>query len=692
MCQNLRFSSIACLLRHEREAHARHGHYDRPFLCTYDGCKRGIPGSGFPRRQNLRDHLKGVHNDNDLGSRQSPSLPPIEKNEKRRQKPESAEPSLALNDVEAPVRRRRRDYIIQEEEFSLAQQYQQSEKRLRETIEKLQDPPNSSNLLLLRQASDCVKTMCQMSQRINAVPVLRQDTSSDPLDRELREKNFNSPEPRLSSSVALQNQNTGQGSNRHTSNGKSVFTNGSRDSGYISRTSTTRTLGIQSLPQNGRQDQNSSHWDSQSIASVQSGITDGTMSSINPAARGGAAEEAADLLVQKDLVRDLIVKGYRMMDHDRFERNFRRLLKELAINLRKESQNDVHKGATKLIHNYRAYMTRFIRNKLLKDTEHSHSEVFYGLQRQAAHKVMLERFISNSGEQTETETAAENAGSDIDSGFSEDEKPALPNLQKVKDFIVSSMAFTTFVNGLDDFVNKLGRRNQLDPNLGVNSEPDIAVTEIGQANKALLSNKAQIVYEASNPNQLDAIKNEKEQRRKLEDSLGSKNLNETSNSDRIFKDLDATKISEDSPVTISFQRNDSGDEGVNNDIVTSLCDRAHSQMTWCVETSVPGDVNDIRGFPCTVVQEVSTTVPVIEKPTSWVTKPDLERDSEKMGKLSSEFAVPSKIQDIPTVGFGISHWIRMSIQRSMRPKLPNNHRRVEWICVSTSLIRASNHH
>jgi hypothetical protein len=60
-CGDARFSSTACLLRHEREAHAMHGHGDKPFLCSHDGCDRAIPGNGFPRQWNLRDHMKRVH-------------------------------------------------------------------------------------------------------------------------------------------------------------------------------------------------------------------------------------------------------------------------------------------------------------------------------------------------------------------------------------------------------------------------------------------------------------------------------------------------------------------------------------------------------------------------------------------------------------------------------------------------------
>ncbi|KAJ5106049.1 hypothetical protein NUU61_003396 [Penicillium alfredii] len=61
MDAQLRFSSNACLFRHEREAHGLHGHGDNPHLCLWEGCERSVPGYGFPRRWNLFDHMRRVH-------------------------------------------------------------------------------------------------------------------------------------------------------------------------------------------------------------------------------------------------------------------------------------------------------------------------------------------------------------------------------------------------------------------------------------------------------------------------------------------------------------------------------------------------------------------------------------------------------------------------------------------------------
>jgi hypothetical protein len=38
-----------------------HGHGSKPHLCYFPGCERSFHGHGFPRRYNLFDHMKRVH-------------------------------------------------------------------------------------------------------------------------------------------------------------------------------------------------------------------------------------------------------------------------------------------------------------------------------------------------------------------------------------------------------------------------------------------------------------------------------------------------------------------------------------------------------------------------------------------------------------------------------------------------------
>jgi hypothetical protein len=60
-CEEARFSSNACLFRHERETHGMHNHGHNPYVCLFPDCERAKQGNGFPRRWNQRDHMKRMH-------------------------------------------------------------------------------------------------------------------------------------------------------------------------------------------------------------------------------------------------------------------------------------------------------------------------------------------------------------------------------------------------------------------------------------------------------------------------------------------------------------------------------------------------------------------------------------------------------------------------------------------------------
>ena len=60
-CGSLRFSSNAYIFRHQREAHGLHCYGENPHLCHFPGCERALERNGFPRKWNLKDHMKRVH-------------------------------------------------------------------------------------------------------------------------------------------------------------------------------------------------------------------------------------------------------------------------------------------------------------------------------------------------------------------------------------------------------------------------------------------------------------------------------------------------------------------------------------------------------------------------------------------------------------------------------------------------------
>jgi hypothetical protein len=61
------------------------------------------------------------------------------------------------------------------QEPSLVDRYNEKHQILVETAAKLQDPRNAENMLLLRNANDCIKVMVQTTQRIRSAPSMGQN-------------------------------------------------------------------------------------------------------------------------------------------------------------------------------------------------------------------------------------------------------------------------------------------------------------------------------------------------------------------------------------------------------------------------------------------------------------------------------------------------------------------------------------
>jgi len=133
---------------------------DKPFLCTYEGCERGMTGNGFLRHWSLRDHMKRVHGDpGQLRYNSPPPRPSMAKN-----RTAGEQDNLYANRASSV------GVVSQPPEPSLIDQYSEKQKGLIDTIKQVQDPRNVGNMALLRSAADYLKVMAQTTQRIHSAP------------------------------------------------------------------------------------------------------------------------------------------------------------------------------------------------------------------------------------------------------------------------------------------------------------------------------------------------------------------------------------------------------------------------------------------------------------------------------------------------------------------------------------------
>ncbi len=172
-CQEARFSSTACLLRHEREAHAMHGHGEKPYMCTYEGCDRSISGHGFPRQWNLRDHMRRVHNDN--GAMTQPGSPPAtgaaapatstrgrkRKNEAQEKPPVQEKTSSRKSKAAAEAAKQPEPVVNPEIE-----QWYEHQRALQTYIQGCVQPGDAQSLQYLKDAQSHLTAMGKISQSL----------------------------------------------------------------------------------------------------------------------------------------------------------------------------------------------------------------------------------------------------------------------------------------------------------------------------------------------------------------------------------------------------------------------------------------------------------------------------------------------------------------------------------------------
>ena len=152
-----------------------HGHGEKPYMCTYEGCDRSISGHGFPRQWNLRDHMRRVHNDN--GAIAQPASPPPSsapattttstrgrkrKNdtEKPAQEKSSSRKSAAKAAAEAaaPVAKQPEPVVNPEIE-----QWYEHQRALQTFIQGCVQPDDAQSLQYLKDAQDHLSAMGKIS-------------------------------------------------------------------------------------------------------------------------------------------------------------------------------------------------------------------------------------------------------------------------------------------------------------------------------------------------------------------------------------------------------------------------------------------------------------------------------------------------------------------------------------------------
>jgi hypothetical protein len=223
---------------------------------------------------------------------------------------------------------------------------------------------------------------------------------------------------------------------------------------FYDPTETATDGGYRSMASKQLLEGESNESDTKSIDSLESHIT--SASALNPAGVGGAAEELAKILLDNEEIQQCVKRGFMAMDSDRFERNFIRLLKSYASELRAEADTHIQKGAARIVHSYRAYVTRIIQRRVLGlDEDDSQATAFHGIKDQTGTKLALERFLVQP-QSTETadqgDTRPEDEQESNEDSHSDDEDSYLPNLEKLTDFLVLSTAFKNFKVRLEALV------------------------------------------------------------------------------------------------------------------------------------------------------------------------------------------------------------------------------------------------
>lgn len=154
-----------------------HGHGSKPHLCTYTDCERSIPGNGFPRRYNLFDHMKRVH-DYTGPTTASGEASPVVGDDAAFKKTAGRKRKSVGDGSEQPVEKRQRPSLPKshssssqptaqqrrvQEQQRLQQEWSTTRALLQQCIHNIQKPQDTAQH---RQALDNVTTLQRIAERL----------------------------------------------------------------------------------------------------------------------------------------------------------------------------------------------------------------------------------------------------------------------------------------------------------------------------------------------------------------------------------------------------------------------------------------------------------------------------------------------------------------------------------------------
>lgn len=155
-----------------------HGHGSKPHLCSYPDCERSVPGNGFPRRYNLFDHMKRVHDF--TGPTASPTervSPPVQgaqptlkrQNSRKRKHTASTEEATEKRQKTTPVKGPTPSAVAAQQlvqrKQSLQSEFHKRKEGVLTALKNLQDPKDLDGL----QLNEDILALQKLAQQIKSL-------------------------------------------------------------------------------------------------------------------------------------------------------------------------------------------------------------------------------------------------------------------------------------------------------------------------------------------------------------------------------------------------------------------------------------------------------------------------------------------------------------------------------------------